>query len=71
VAWLVQRFPRMDEDEVESKGGEPDLLLLALLVRKNPQHIRDPVERQVEGFTRTAVILYRPPVNTRNDVNHT
>ena len=25
VVWLVQRFPNIDEDEVESKVGEPDL----------------------------------------------
>jgi hypothetical protein len=45
---IVWRFPEMDEDEVESKRGEPDLSCYSLfLSRRTWQQIYESVKRQV------------------------
>lgn len=45
VVWLVLRFPKIDEDGVESKVGEPDLSCYSLLsLRKTRQHTWESVK---------------------------
>ena len=48
VVWMVQRFPEMDEDEVESKLAEPDLPCYSLFSSIGTrQHICEPAKRQL------------------------
>jgi len=45
---MVQRFPEMDEDEVESKLAEPDLPCYSLFSSIGTrQHICEPAKRQL------------------------